>query len=64
MARRGIKPVIILSLLQCGVKMFKETRKKLFVMQDSVPLYERDLINMVSRNGVEISFDINTAGVF
>lgn len=50
--------------MQCGVKMFKETRKKLFVMQDSVPLYERDLINMVSRNGVEISFDINTAGVF
>jgi len=33
-------------------------------MQDPASLYERDLINMVSRNGAEISFDINTAGVF
>ena len=33
-------------------------------MQDPASLYERDLINMVSRNGAEISSDINTAGVF
>ena len=41
-----------------------KSEKKLFIMQDPVSLYKRDLIDMVPRDGAEISFDINTAGVF
>lgn len=36
--------------------------KKLFIMQDPVGLYKRDLIDMIPRNGAEITFDTKTSG--
>lgn len=37
---------------------------KLFVMQDPVGLYKKDLINMVPNNGADITFDPNKVGKF
>ncbi len=36
--------------------------KKLFIMQDPVGLYKRDMIDMIPRDGAEITFDTKTSG--
>lgn len=38
--------------------------KKLFIMQDPVGLYKRDLIDMIPRDGAEITFDTKTSGYY
>lgn len=44
--------------------MISKTEKKLFLLQDPVGLYKKDLIDMVPSNGVEITFNPNQVGQF
>ena len=44
--------------------MISKAEKKLYIIQDPVGLYKRDIINMIPKDGAEISFDLATAGNF
>lgn len=44
--------------------LLSKSELKLFVMQDPVGLYKKDLINMVPNNGADITFDPNKVGKF
>lgn len=44
--------------------LLSKSERKLFLLQDPVGLYKKDLINMVPSNGAEITFDPNTVGQF
>lgn len=44
--------------------ILSKTSKQLFVLQDPVGLYKKDLINMIPGDGVEISFEPNNVGYF
>ncbi len=44
--------------------MISKVEKKLFVLQDPVGLYKKDILNMIPKDGAEITFDTKTAGIF
>ena len=44
--------------------MISKLEKKLYVIQDPVGLYKKDIINMIPKDGAEITFEIATAGNF
>lgn len=44
--------------------MISKMEKKLFLLQDPVGLYKKDLIDMVPSDGVEITFNPNNVGQF
>lgn len=44
--------------------MISKVEKKLFVLQDPVGLYKRDILSMVPKDGAEITFNTKTAGNF
>ena len=44
--------------------MISKAERKLFLLQDPVGLYKRDLIEMVPANGADITFDPRTVGSF
>lgn len=44
--------------------MLSKTERKLFLLQDPVGLYKRDLIDMVPSDGADITFDPKTVGEF
>lgn len=44
--------------------MISKTEKKLFIMQDPVGLYKKDILSMIPKDGAEIIFDTKTAGNF
>lgn len=44
--------------------MISKLEKKLYVIQDPVGLYKKDIINMIPKDGAEIIFEIATAGNF
>ncbi len=44
--------------------MISKGEKKLFVLQDPVGLYKKDVLSMIPKNGAEIIFDTKTAGKF
>lgn len=44
--------------------MLSKSERRLFLIQDPVGLYKRDVISMVPNEGAEITFDPETSGVF
>ena len=44
--------------------MISKAEKKLFIIQDPVGLYKKDMLNMIPKDGAEITFDTKTAGDF
>ena len=44
--------------------MLSKTERKLFLLQDPVGLYKKDLIDMIPSDGAEITFDPNKVGEF
>ena len=44
--------------------MISKTDKKLYVIQDPVGLYKNDIIEMIPKNGAEITFNVDTAGQY
>lgn len=44
--------------------MISKTEKKLYIIQDPVGLYKTDRIEMVPKDGADITFDLNIAGRF
>ena len=44
--------------------MISKIEKKLFVLQDPVGLYKKDVLSMIPKDGAEITFDTKTAGNF
>ena len=44
--------------------MISKKEKKLFIMQNPVGLYKNDVIQMIPKNGAEITFDVLSAGYF
>ncbi len=44
--------------------MISKIEKKLFVLQDPVGLYKKDILSMIPKDGAEITFDTKTAGNF
>ena len=43
--------------------MISKTEKKLFLIQDPVGLYKRDLIDMIPKDGADITFSTTRAEV-
>ena len=44
--------------------MISKNEKKLYIIQDPVGLYKRDIIEMNPKDGADITFDVKTAGKF
>lgn len=44
--------------------MISKSEKKLFIIQNPVGLYKNDIISMIPKDGAEITFETDTAGVF
>lgn len=44
--------------------MISKADKKLYVIQDPVGLYKNDIIEMIPKNGAEITFNVDTAGQY
>lgn len=44
--------------------MISKAEKKLFILQDPVGLYKKDVLSMIPKDGAEITFDTKTAGNF
>jgi len=44
--------------------MLSKSERRLFLIQDPVGLYKKDIINMVPNDGADISFNTNTAGCY
>ena len=44
--------------------MISKSEKKLYIIQDPVSLYKRDIISMIPKDGADITFEIATAGTF
>ena len=44
--------------------MISKAEKKLFVLQDPVGLYKKDVLSMIPKDGAEITFDTETSGTF
>lgn len=44
--------------------MISKVEKKLFILQDPVGLYKKDILSMIPKDGAEITFDTKTAGNF
>ena len=44
--------------------LLSKTEKKLFLLQDPVGLYKRDMISMIPSDGADITFDPSTVGRF
>ncbi|MEY8258154.1 DUF3883 domain-containing protein [Erysipelotrichaceae bacterium 66-17] len=44
--------------------LLSKNERKLFLLQDPVGLYKKDLIDMIPSNGADISFDSNKVGQF
>jgi hypothetical protein len=44
--------------------MISKSEKKLYIIQDPVSLYKRDIISMIPKDGADITFEIATAGRF
>ena len=44
--------------------MISKAEKKLYILQDPVGLYKKDILSMIPKDGAEITFDTKTAGHF
>lgn len=42
--------------------MISKAEKKLYILQDPVGLYKKDILSMIPKDGAEIAFDTKTAG--